>query len=69
MFILKPIKSHFKGSYDKQILTLVFISYEIKETRRRLVRYISDEMTTRVRFSMNVLLKVAFFGKSGINYP
>ena len=27
MFILKAIKSHFKGSYDKQNLTLVVISY------------------------------------------
>ena len=37
MFILKAIKSHFKGPYDKQNLTLVVISYEIYETRRRLV--------------------------------
>ena len=35
--ILKAIKSHFKGSYDKQNLTLVVISYEIYETRQRLV--------------------------------
>ena len=34
---LKVIKSRFKGSYDKQNLTLVVISYEIYETRRRLV--------------------------------
>ena len=34
---LKEIKSHFKGSYDKQNLTLVVISYDIYETRRRLV--------------------------------
>ena len=37
MFILKMTKSHFKRSYDKQYLTLVVISYEIDETRRRLV--------------------------------
>ena len=37
MFILKAIKSHFKGSYDKQNLTHVVISYEIYETHRRLV--------------------------------
>ena len=37
MFILKVIKSHFKGLYDKQNLTLVVISYEIHETRIRLV--------------------------------
>ena len=37
MLSLKAIKSHFKGSYDKQNLTLVLISYEIYETRRRLV--------------------------------
>ena len=29
MFILKVIKSHKKGPYDKQTLTLVVISYEI----------------------------------------
>ena len=32
MFILKTIKSPFKGSYDKQNLTLLAISYEIYET-------------------------------------
>ena len=37
MLHLKVIKSHFKGSYDKQNLTLVVISYEIYETRQRLV--------------------------------
>ena len=37
MLHLKAIKSHFKGSYDKQNLTLEVISYEIYETRRRLV--------------------------------
>ena len=37
MLHLKAIKSHFKGSYDKQDLILVVISYEIYETRRRLV--------------------------------
>ena len=37
VFVLKAIKSHFRGSYDKQNLTLVVISYEIYETRRRLV--------------------------------
>ena len=35
--ILKAIKFDFKGSYDKQNFTLVFISYEIYETRGRLV--------------------------------
>ena len=33
MFPLEAIKSHFKGSCDKQNLTLVVISYEIYETR------------------------------------
>ena len=33
--ILKATKSQFKGSYDKLNLTLVVISYEIYETRRR----------------------------------
>ena len=37
VFILKAIKSHFKGSYNKQNLTLMVISYEIYETRQRLV--------------------------------
>ena len=37
MYILKAIKSHLKGSYDTQKLMLVVISYEIYETRRRLV--------------------------------
>ena len=37
MFILKAVKSSFKGSYDNQNLTQVVISYEIYETRRRLV--------------------------------
>ena len=46
------IKILFKGSYDKQNLTLMVISYEIYETRRRLVSYISYEMTTRVRSSI-----------------
>ena len=32
LFILKAIKSNFKGSYDKTNLTLVVISYEIYET-------------------------------------
>ena len=37
MFILKAIKSHCKRSYDKQNLTLMVISYELYEMRRRLV--------------------------------
>ena len=37
MIILKALKSHFKGSYDKQNLTLEVISYEIYETHQRLV--------------------------------
>ena len=36
-FILRAIKSHFKGSYDKQNLTLAVISYGLYETYRRLV--------------------------------
>ena len=36
MFILKAIKSHFKGSYDKENLKLVVISYENYEIRQRL---------------------------------
>ena len=37
MLILKAIKSHLKGPYDKQNLTLVVISYELYETHQRLV--------------------------------
>ena len=32
-FILNAIKPRFKGSWDKQNLTLVAVSYEIYETR------------------------------------
>ena len=39
------IKSHCKGSYDKQNLTFVIISYEIYETRRRLVLDILYDLT------------------------
>ena len=49
IFMLKAIRAHFKGSYDKQNLTLVVISYEIYETRRRLVSHTLYKMTTRVR--------------------
>ena len=35
--MLMAVKSIFKGSYDKQNLTLVVISYEIYETHQRLV--------------------------------
>ena len=53
MFILKAIKSHFSGSYDKQNLTLVVISYEnLKKLSRRLVSLISYEMAIRVGFTM-----------------
>ena len=37
MIILKAMKSHFKESYANQNLTLMVISYEIYETRQRLV--------------------------------
>ena len=37
MFILKATKSHFKGSCDKQNIALVVISFDIYETRQRLV--------------------------------
>ena len=58
MSTFKAIKCHLKASYDKQNLTLVFISYEIYETRRRLVSLISYEMTTRVRSSVYVFCGV-----------
>ena len=48
MFILKAIKFHFKGSYDQKNFTSVVISYEIYETRRRLVSNLSYEMTISV---------------------
>ena len=37
MSTLKAIKNPFERSYDKQNITLVVISYEIYQTRRRLV--------------------------------
>ena len=39
---------------SKQNLTFVVISYDIYETRQRLVSYISFEMTTRVRSSIYI---------------
>ena len=38
LFILKTMKYHLKGSYDKPNISLVVISYEIYETRRRSFR-------------------------------
>ena len=32
IFILNKIKSHFKGLYDTQYLTLIVISYNVYET-------------------------------------
>ena len=52
IFVFKAIKSNIKGSYNKQNITLVVMSYEIYETRLRLVSYISYEMTTSVRSSI-----------------
>ena len=56
--ILKASKSNFKGSYDKQNLTLIIISYEFYETGRRLVSQISYEMTTCVRSSISNVLNM-----------
>ena len=42
----KAKKIHFKGSYDKENLTLVVISYEIFKTRQRLVSLFSYERIT-----------------------
>ena len=52
MLILKAIKCHLKGSFDKQYITSVVNSYEIYEIRRRLVSLISYEMTTHARSSI-----------------
>ena len=41
LFILKAIKSQFKGSYDKQNLTLVVILYEIYEMTARSASFIN----------------------------
>ena len=49
-------KIHFKGSQDKQNLTLVVISYEIYETCQMLISYISYEINMSVRSSMSVTL-------------
>ena len=48
MFIMMSMSSFLKG-YMILNLTLVVISYEIYETRQRLVSCISHEMTTRVK--------------------
>ena len=42
IFILKAIKSQFKGSYDKQNFTLVVILYEIYENspKARFINFI-----------------------------
>ena len=55
MFILKVIKFHFKGSYDKQNLNLVVISYK---------------MTMSVRSSINPIFIVflLFFYLSALNF-
>ena len=57
MSTFKAIKFHLKLSHDKQNLTLIVISYEIYETRRRLVSKISYELTTRVRSSVYAICK------------
>ena len=57
MATFKEIKSHLEQSYDKQNVTHMVISlhsYEIHETRQKLISWISYEMTTRVRSSMKV---------------
>ena len=51
-FVLKAIQIHYKVPFDKMNLILVVISYEIYETRRKLVSYTSYEMTTHVRSSI-----------------
>ena len=48
----KAITFHFKRAYDQKNLTLAVVSYEIYETRRRLISQIGYEMTTRVRSSL-----------------
>ena len=60
-FILNAIKSRFKGSHDKQNLTLEVISYEIYKTRRRLASYIIYEMTTRVYKNLYLSMMHALF--------
>ena len=46
--VLKAIKSHFKGSFDKQNLTLLIISYEIYETRRRRRNVCSKRIKSKI---------------------
>ena len=62
MSTLQTIKSSLKRSYDKQNLTLVAISYEIYETRKRLVSQTSYKMTTRVRSSFCHMTSLLFSG-------
>ena len=47
------MRTRFKGSYNKQNLTLMVILWKIYETRGRFVLLISYEMTTRVRSSIS----------------
>ena len=61
MTIVNAIVYHLKESYDKQNLTLVVISNEIYETRRRLVSLVSYEMNTRLRSSISFLHKDHLF--------
>ena len=57
---LKGIKTTLNQSYDKQNLTLMIISYEINQTRQRLVLSISYEMTTHVRSSILTMSMFSF---------
>ena len=54
MFILKTIKSHFKGSYDNQDLTLVVILYEIYETSLHILK---GHMIIRILHSWSFYMK------------
>ena len=56
MIVSKAIKFYFKVSYDKQNLILVVISYEMYDTRCRLISY---EMTTRLRSSISLITYIS----------
>ena len=48
MFFLKAIKSNVEGSHDNQNPMLMVISYEIYETRQRLINFIRKDHSCKI---------------------
>ena len=65
MFILKAIKFHLKGLYDKQDLILVVILYEIYETRHRLVSQtdIWNDNECKILYISNVIKALKLYAE------